>query len=323
MSVHKPRFPAPLLVPALLAGACTVAPPADEGFVATEDGSRIRYVAAGDSGPVVMIPMAAYLADPLRPLAEGRRLVFYDPRGRGPSDPAEPGTATEDREIRDMEALRSALGIDSMALLGWSGLAKQVAVYAVRYPQRVTQIVQVSPVPPSSDSYPPEPGAPPRESRIDADSVRALDERWRAGRFGDDGAAYCRARRELTLPASFADTSLHRHAPDLCRYQNEWPHNLSRYFGELLPSFGEYDWRDSIRALGVPRLVIHGRQDGVPLSGARAWVAGDPNARLLVLSPAGHFPFLERPDPFLRAIELFLDGRWPRGAEAVPAPPAT
>lgn len=169
-------------------------PPVEEGYVATEDGSEIRYVSMGSGDRTVMIPMAEYLAEPLARLAHGRRLVFYDPRSRGPSDPAEPGTATEDREVRDMEALREALGIERMALLGWSGLGKQVAVYAIRHPERVTRIVQVSPVPPSSDPYPAEPGAPPRIERMDVPAILALDSAWTEGRFEGGGEAYCRAR---------------------------------------------------------------------------------------------------------------------------------
>lgn len=299
------------------AGESGATPEAVEGYVETEDGSRLRYITMGSGEQVIMIPMAEYLAEPLGRLASGRRLVFYDPRGRGPSDPPESGTVNEDREIRDMETLRAALGIERMALLGWSGLGKQVAVYAIRHPERVTRIVQVSPVPPSSDSYPPEPGAPPRPERIDVEAVLALDSAWTEGRFEGDGEDYCRSRQALTQHASFADTTLWRQVPDICRYENEWPHVIRPYFTELLSSFGEYDWRDSIRATGIPRLIIHGREDGIPLSGARAWAEGDPNARLVVLSPAGHFPFLERPEPFFRAVDEFLHGSWPEGAETV------
>jgi pimeloyl-ACP methyl ester carboxylesterase len=70
----------------------------------------------------------------------------------------------------------------------------------------------------------------------------------------------------------------------------------------------------------VPRLIIHGREDGIPLEGARAWAAGFDQARLLVLSPAGHFPFVEQPDAFFRAAGTFLAGEWPEGAVAVPPP---
>jgi pimeloyl-ACP methyl ester carboxylesterase len=80
---------------------------------------------------------------------------------------------------------------------------------------------------------------------------------------------------------------------------------------------GDFDWLDEIGAPGIPRLVVHGREDGIPLAGARAWAAGFPNARLLVLSPAGHFPFLEQPDTFFPAVNRFLSGDWPVAAEQV------
>lgn len=135
------------------------------------------------------------------------------------------------------------------------------------------------------------------------------------------------ARDRLTLPSNFADTALAARVPDVCRWENEWPVHLWPYFRTLVGSFGDYDWLDEIGALAVPRLVVHGREDGIPLDGARAWAAGFPNARLLVLSRAGHFPFIERPDVFFPAVDRFLAGEWPpeatrveRGSETQSAP---
>ena len=50
-------------------------------------------------------------------------------------------------------------------------------------------------------------------------------------------------------------------------------------------------------------MVIHGREDGIPLEVAGAWAAGYADARLLVVSPSGHFPFIEQKEPALEAIE--------------------
>jgi pimeloyl-ACP methyl ester carboxylesterase len=63
--------------------------------------------------------------------------------------------------------------------------------------------------------------------------------------------------------------------------------------------------------------VIHGREDGIPLAGARAWAAGYEQARLMIVSPAGHFPFIEQRDLVLGAIDEFLAGRWPAAAQRV------
>lgn len=291
---------------------------AHEGFVTTEDGVRIYYVEKGSGEDVLIVPVALYLEDLLAPLAEGRRVIFYDPRHRGRSGAGDLGNATLDQQIADLETLRAELRIDKMMLLGWSGPGMEMAVYAIRHPDRVTRLVQVAAVPPAA-SIMREAGGDDRPNRVDRAAVEALDARDDAGEF--EGAAqeeYCRERNRLTMPANFADPAYVDQVPDVCVYENEWPANLWPFFGAYLPSFGDYDWRDELAELDVPRLVIHGREDGIPVAGAYAWAAGYPNARLMVVSPAGHFPFIEKREEVIGAIDAFLDGEWPRAAQEIP-----
>lgn len=306
-----------LVLAALVIAACGGAP-ASSGFVTTSDGTRLAYERVGRGSEVLVVPMRVFLAEALSELAEGRQVVFYDPRGRGASDPADTLAVSREQNLADLEELREALGIERMALLGWSGLGMEMAVYTLRHPERVTRLVQVAPVPPAR-AVMREAGGDTRDVRTDTAAVRQLLAGFDAGEYRDDPQGFCTHYQRLTLPGNFADTSLARLVPDVCQYSNEWPVNLWPYFGALLPSFGDYDWREDLRRLEVPRLVIHGREDGIPLAGARAWVAGFPSARLVELSPAGHFPFLEQPEAFFAAVTVFLDGGWP--AEAVPLPP--
>lgn len=284
-----------------------------------EDGTRIYYEAIGELGseegrvPVV-VPMAMTLSDLLAPLAEGRRLVFYDPRNRGRSDASDLASVSLDRQILDLERLREALGIERMALIGWSGLGMEMAAYAVRHPDRVTRLVQVAPVPPTAAMM--SATGDRRSGRVDQAAVARIDSMAESGEI--DAAEHCRRRRAVTGPASFQDRSLVDRVPDPCRFENEWPDNLFPYFGALLGSFGDYDWLPAMRELEIPRLVIHGREDGIPVEGGRAWAAGFPNARFLELSPAGHFPFVEQPEAFFAAVDAFLEGEWPKEAIALP-----
>jgi pimeloyl-ACP methyl ester carboxylesterase len=64
--------------------------------------------------------------------------------------------------------------------------------------------------------------------------------------------------------------------------------------------------------------VIHGELDNTPVAGNREWVAHQPNARLLVVRGAGHWPHYERPDQVIAAMDEFLRGRWPAGSFQVP-----
>jgi pimeloyl-ACP methyl ester carboxylesterase len=57
----------------------------------------------------------------------------------------------------------------------------------------------------------------------------------------------------------------------------------------------------------VPALILWGAQDRlVPAAHAHAYAASLPDARVVVLPGAGHYPWLETPDRFAEEIERFL-----------------
>jgi proline iminopeptidase len=315
-------FPAVLLLglaASAISSATVAANERSDGFVNAGDGARLYYVEKGTGPDVLVAPVALYLEPHLLDeLAAKRRVIFYDPRNRGRSDAADLSSVSLDRQIEDLEALRKALGIEKMALLGWSGLGMEMAVYALRYPQHVTRLIQVSAVPPAASIM--QEFGDSRGDRVDQTALDDLYRRADAGEFDNKPQEYCRRVNALTDPGNFADTDLAKHVPDVCVYENEWPKNLWPYFGALLPSFGDYDWRDDMHEMNIPRLVIHGREDGIPLAGAEAWAAGYADTRLLILSPSGHFPYIEQKADVVRAINAFLDGGWPADALAVASP---
>ena len=293
-----------------------------EGYVSTDDGTKLYYVEKGSGLDVLVAPVALYLEPHLLDeLSDNRRVIFYDLRNRGQSDAADLSSVSIDRQIEDLESLRQALRIEKMALLGWSGLGMEMAVYTLRHPDRVTRLIQMSPVPPAASIMQDRGDA--RAEMVDGTALESLDLRGDAGEFDEMPQEYCRLRNALTDPTNFVDTELAKQVPDVCVHENEWPKNLWPYFGALLPSFGDYDWRGDLQDLKIPRLVIHGREDGIPLSGAEAWVTGYAEARLLVLSPSGHFPYIEQKAATISAIKVFLNGEWPENAVAIPADQTT
>jgi proline iminopeptidase len=287
-----------------------------EGFVTVGDGVRIYYVEKG-SGPEVLVAPAALYLEPLLldDLSANRRVVFYDPRNRGRSDSADLSSVSLDRQIEDLEELRGELGLEKMMLLGWSSYGLEMAVYAMRYPERVTHLVQISPLAPASALL--EQFSDTHDQRTDRLAIEALDRRSDAGDFDDSPEEYCRLRNALTIPPDFVNTDLAKQAPDDCKYPNEWPKNRSPYFRAFFATFGDFDWRNDLNGLKIPRLIIHGREDRVPLEGGKAWAEGYTDARLIVVSPSGHFPFIEQKEVVLAAIETFLDGDWPQDAIVV------
>lgn len=117
-----------------------------EGHVVVEPGIRLYYRVLGEGPDTVVIPAATWWSRQADRLARGRRVALYDPRGRGRSDSiADNVPVGFDAEVGDLEALRGALGIERMALMGWSYLGAVVVLYTIAHPDRVTRLVQVGP----------------------------------------------------------------------------------------------------------------------------------------------------------------------------------
>lgn len=300
------------------AGESTVSPTGvREGFVTTPDGVGLYFRVVGSGAETVIAPNALYHGDSLDSLADGRRIVTYDPRGRGRSDSVPADKISLDHLLIDIDTVRQAVGAEKVAIIGWSGPGMEMFVYALRNPQHVTRLVQLAPVAPRFDPY----GGmmmEDRERRTDQVARDDLRRRLADGEFADDPIGYCRAAEQITNPPTFANPSQLPLIPEVCQYANEHADNIGRYFGKLFESIVGYDWRDQLGAVSVPRLVIHGEHDNIPLEGNKEWVQGQPNARLLIVSGAAHWPHYEQPEVTLEAIDVFLGGGWPADAVSLP-----
>ena len=66
---------------------------------------------------------------------------------------------------------------------------------------------------------------------------------------------------------------------------------------------------ETLRALTVPALVLHGAHDGViPPDTGRANAEMIPGARYVEFAESAHAPFLEEPSRFLAELGEFADG---------------
>ncbi|HEU0073492.1 MAG TPA: alpha/beta hydrolase, partial [Dehalococcoidia bacterium] len=66
-------------------------------------------------------------------------------------------------------------------------------------------------------------------------------------------------------------------------------------------------WRPALAAVKAPVLLIWGTEDTeVPLRVAEEAMTELPDARLVTLEGAGHFPFLDPPEAFAEAVTSFL-----------------
>jgi proline iminopeptidase len=287
--------------------------PVREGFAVTPDGVRLFYRVVGTGEETVIAPFALYHGAALDSLAEGRRVVTYDPRGRGRSQAVSLDRVSLDFLLSDLETVRQEVGAEKIAIIGWSGAGMETFVYALRHPERVTRLVQLAPVAARAQPYSEEMNAD-RERRTDRAASVALQERIAAGEFAGRAAEQCRADNAIFVPSLVAHPASAALIPDVCDSQNEQPAALGEYFGALWPTISSYDWRDSLAEVTVPRLVIYPLQDNITRAGVEEWVRDQANARILYIEDSGHFPQYEQPALTMEAIGQFLDGSWPEQA---------
>jgi len=234
----------------------------------------------------------------LSPLAITRQVVLYDQRGRGASSaPANPSDATVDDDAADVAALRRALGVRRWDVLGhsWGGgiamLATAADVAGVR------RLALVDAVGPTSEWM-----APLRQAVLDrlSGQEREAVARISEESLGDPDPALHSAYARAVYPAWFADPELAtRFTP---------PDALSATGAATLARLRRdgYDWRDRLRGLSTPTLVMHGDRDPLPLavSSDNSYILA--NARREIVPSSGHMPFWEAPERFFSLIESFL-----------------
>ena len=327
----------PLVVPLLVAHAAGARPSPPrtgqpestdrQGFVDAGGGVRLFYRIVGTGGDTVVVLHGGpgfsmgYLAADLEPIAARHVLLFYDQRGTGRSTLVTDSTSLDaQRFADDLEAVRRQFRLRRLTLLGHSWGAGVAALYAGRHPERVGRLIIVDGISVRRTHH--TRGAETLDARRDSTTQRRLRELGAARLANVGDARACRAYYDLWFLATFEDSAAARRSRgDFCAGTPEALANKVRSVDRFtLRSLGEWDWRPALRAVAAPALVIRGTADHVPLESAREWATALPDGRLLELDGSGHFPYLEVPDRFFAAVEAFLQGRWPAGAEARSVP---
>jgi pimeloyl-ACP methyl ester carboxylesterase len=301
----------------------------NEGFARNSAGLRLYYRILGEAGPTVLVPAACWLQEDLGPLAQGRRVVFFDRSGRGRSDaiPADV-PLTFASEFDDIDAIRAHLGLDRFSLMGWSYMGLVAGLYAADHPDTVVRLLLVGAT--SMRYLGPAPVLPPelereldealrrQRERVDAEAVKRLEAAHAAGEWRD-GVAFCREHRRLSGPRQFGrPEAMLRTKADPCALPNEWPAALASLMQRIFASLGStWDLRDRVKNVHAPTLVVQGLEDLVLPNSARLWGTLIADARVLWLDGVGHFPWLEDPETFFPAADAFLRGEWPTAAERV------
>ncbi len=278
-------------------------------FVEVE-GVRFAYDEAG-SGPVVVLCHAG-IADrrmwtgPFDALTAGCRVVRFDWRGYGGSDPA-----TADHQLHaDLLGIMDALGIDRAVLAGCSVGGAAALDAALSAPDRVAGLVLVSPGL-SGHTWPDDMAGP----LLDRIAAAVPGERRQAYRDGTndtvldadvEAVADAHARFWIAGPGrepGAVDPRVWGAGMTMLRqvFRREWSEH------PVEPAEPEPAASGHLSEVGVPTVVVNGLDDVPALQQiADLLTAGIPGAHRIDLPDTGHLAPLERPQQVTAAIEGLL-----------------
>jgi class 3 adenylate cyclase len=230
------------------------------------------------------------LARFLRRLGSFARVLVFDRRGVGLSDPVAAPPTLEER-MDDVRAVMDAAGSERAALLGMSEGATMCMLFAATYPQRTSALVLWGAMA-RSTAAPDYPWAPEKEA-VEEAQAELVGPMWGQGAtieiFSPSMAGDARARE---FQARFE-----RQAASPMRVQ------------QLLAMFLDTDVRDALPLIQAPTLVLHRRQDRAVNYRAARWLAEQvEGSRYAELEGEDHFPWVGDSDAALAAIEEFLTG---------------
>jgi proline iminopeptidase len=229
-------------------------------------------------------------------IAAHRLVVFYDQRGTGASRHLQPNAPqTAAAQIADLDAVRTALKLDRVVLVGDSYGGMLSMAYAAVHPEHVAKLVLSDSPPASMKSF-----------------VHLLPQVFPDVEEQDEAEA----KKLAADPEAAAQKGILNHFR-MCFYS---PEKRDAYFAHVtdlgyVPAVADaiqnaspgFDLSEKITAFKFPTLVISGRFD-MNVAPINAWNLAHaiPGARLVFFEKSGHFPSYEEPEKYQQVLEDFL-----------------
>ena len=225
-------------------------------------------------------------------LSSFARLIVFDKRGTGLSDPVAQVPTLEER-VDDVRAVMDAAGSKRAAFFGISEGGPMSALVAATHPERVSALVLYGAMGRTTEAPDYPWGSP-------ADALRESAAEFIAPFWGQDALGMV----ELFAPSLAGDPAAVEFTARMERSAAS-PAMVQQIFEMFL----DIDVRDILPTIQVPTLVLHRRGDRVVNRRAgEALAAAIPNARYVELPGIDHLPWAGDSESVLGEIEEFLTG---------------
>jgi proline iminopeptidase len=286
------------------------------------NGVLIYYVEFGKGAPLVVLhggPGAdhTYFLPWLLPLARTHRLIFIDERGSGQSERLEDSSKyTIENMADDVEAVRVALGLGKIDLLGHSCGGVLAEAYALKYQEHLNHLILNSTFASTREMN----AVLAREkAQLAPDKLARLNQLEAAGLYGK-GAIWEHGRypaeyETLAWGDGYFPFLFGAHPdPSYEPATGNAPTNWTLY-REMWGSDGEFvidgnlksvEWVDRLHTIQVPSLILVGDHDECDPSLSKEMHEKIAGSKLVVFPNAGHMNFEDQPEMWQKAVNDFL-----------------
>ncbi|MGO8848820.1 adenylate/guanylate cyclase domain-containing protein [Mycobacterium sp.] len=239
-------------------------------------------------------------------LATFCRVLLFDKAGVGLSDPIPKVRLLEDRAA-EIEAVMDAVGFAKAVLFAMSEGGPQAIMFAAKQPERTRALILYGSLAFAAGGSWDDLKSDPAELRARAlaelgedytpstNQIARLQETVLAGRSGWGSGATA----NVLFPSI-------RSVRQLAMFERMCA--SPGMFRATIEALFRIDVRPILPTLTAPTLVIHARDDVVPVQGGRYLADHIPGARYLEVEGAEHAPWFTEPDKILTGIEEFLTG---------------
>jgi proline iminopeptidase len=295
--------------------------PIQDGFVDSH-GALIYYQSVGRGAPLMIVhggPGAShdYFLPYLLPLMRTSRLVFIDERGSGKSSKIEnPRQYTVANMVEDIEAVRQALDLGKISLLGHSFGGVLVQAYAFKYQKNLSHLILGSTFSSTEElnqvlakmKAEMNPKERDRVYTLEAAGLFGKGEIWEHGRYPEQYARLAWGKGYFPY--------LYQNRPDP-NYDplNENTGTAWDVYREMWGSSGEFvvdgnlkevEYIGQLSQIKVPTLIIVGDHDECDPKMSQEMHEKIAGSQLVILPNSGHMTFVDQPEQFLRAVRDFV-----------------
>jgi proline iminopeptidase len=267
-----------------------------------------RIVGSGTATPLLLLhggPGApSFYLNPLARLADERPVIFYDQLGCGRSaGPTDSTLWRTERFVEELAAVRQALGLKQVHILGHSWGTMLATEYMITKPQGVKSLILAS----AALSIP--------HWLHDADSLKKT--------LPDSvQAAIARHESDGTFDAPEYQGAVMEYYKLYVSRSNPWSADIDSTFTQLgmqvymtmwgpseftaTGSLKNYDITNRLHEIEVPTLFTCGRYDEATPAAVQYYQSLVPGAKLAILENSAHLTMQDEPDRYAQVVRDFL-----------------